>query len=240
MDRKFAWICLALFNGCAKEVPKTDLSGDEYFPPPVQGDAIRPRWVLVTRFTVKGQSEYDARVDVMVKGVYDSAGNVQCEFVSTHPRFRQDRKWSPLPMTFYSENLRPPDGLEDLNPLFQDTLDFSEKKFETEISFFSTFTRGKVFQSRWSIFAKKVIENGIDACTAYASIERSAQVQCRTDRCVIRDVIVDVDPFRYFLQQSKPVRERDDIRALTLNLENLSALGYPEGGEYSVAVPEFQ
>lgn len=232
---------LFILGGCGKEVPTQRFKEDQYFPPPPPNQEIAARWVAVSRLGVKDRPHYDAIIEVAVRGIRNSGAKTECELLTYHQRFRADRPWSPLPMAFYSIEFESPDGFEDLNDLFRLTLDFNEKAYDTShLSTGVTFTRGKVFQSQWRIFPQLTTDKGGDVCTAYATVARSSQVMCRTERCVIRETVAHVDSWRYFTQRNKPEREKDDLSALVLRLEDLGKDNLPEGEAYTVNVPEFR
>ena len=230
-----------LLVGCGKESPIERFNSPDLFPPASSMDTIPARWVSVVRFGVAGRSSYDAFVEVAVKGVQGAGATTRCELITSHRRFRVDRAWSPLPMAFYSVKISDPNGVEDLNDLFKLTLDFSDKSYDS-VSLLSrvTFTRGKVFDGRWHIFSKLVTEDGAERCSAFAAIERSAQTHCRFEKCAVKEVIAEVDAWRYLTQKSKPEKEKDDLSALTLTLQDLGADDLPVGGIYHGRVPDFK
>lgn len=237
----FLVVLVIILYGCGKDIPMESFKGDEYFPPPAPGDVIAPRWIPLTRFGVKDTSSYDALVEVAVKGVSDTSGVVVCQLLTAHTRFRSNRSWSPLPIAFYSVEYQSPDGKEDLNDIFRLTLGFAEKKIsQAELTFNATFTRAKVFSSSWRIVPRRVKVGGTDSCTAVAMVQRNTQVACRSQRCAISEVIAEVDSWRHFLARSKPEPEKDDLSGLFLNLENVADDFTPEGGAYTVSVPEFK
>ena len=143
-------------------------------------------------------------------------------------------------MAFFSPQFQSPDGTEDLNELFGRTLDFSGKRFAAQgMTFRTLFTRAKTFSASWRIYPYLSTSGGSRRCEAVAAVQRSAQTACRGEWCAIRDVIAQVDTLRYLLGGGGP-REKDDLSALILRLEDLDSQGIPNGSAYSTNVPEFR
>ncbi len=229
--------------GCGHD-PKqmVDFRDDSYFGNPEPEEVISPRWIRVASFRVEDQSSYDAHVEVAVRGKRSEGGTTYCELVTSHIRFRQDRAWSPLPMAFFSPSYESPDGKEDLNDLFRDTLDFNDKTsdrkgIKTQVS----FTRGKTFAANWHIYPLLTTMDGKEACTAAAVLEKSSQVNCHAgSHCRVKEIIARVDKWRHVFQSGNPPRQVDDLSALILSLEDLDGEGYPNGATYLENVPEFR
>ena len=232
---------LTLF-GCGTNTPstRTDFRGPETFPPQ-PGLAIAPRWILVSEFKVSGMSQYDANVEVAVQGIRQTDGSTRCELVLSHQRFRADRSWSTLPVALFTAGFTDSSGKEDLNALFQDSLDFENPQVSPQLlTVRVSFTRGKRLTTDWRIYPYLTSENGAPACSAVATVEQSPQAACHDARCRLRRIVAVVDVWRYLLQASKPNREIDDLSSLTLELEDLDAQGIPNGVQYSARVPEFR
>lgn len=236
-----ALAALITLFGCGKTSDMLHYKEQDYFGPAVEGEIIAPKWIRLASFRVKDRSSYDAHVEVAVRGMRDANGATRCDFVLSHVRFRTDRPWSPLPFAFFSTEYETPDGREDLNDLFRQTIDFDDKKFDEHgMSFRAVFTRGKVFTANWRIVPLLLIEDGKEACSSIATLDRSSQVGCHGERCRVREVVADVDSWRHIWEGGKPEKEKDDLAALTLSLEDLDERGYPNGTTYSFNVPEFR
>lgn len=234
-------LSVALY-GCGKEsAPLVDFREDSYFDAPEADDVIAPKWIRVSSFRVDGQSDLDAHIEVAVKGKRAGDGSTYCELLTSHKRFRSGRGWTPLPLAFFSPAYESPDGIEDLNQLFQQTLDFSDKQSDHfKITTKVAFNRGKVFTAHWTFYPLLTEENGAPACTAMASVDRNAQTGCHNSRCRLIEAVAEVDKWRHFWAGDKPEREKDDLSALNLSLEDLDAEGYPTGNRYTFGVPEFK
>jgi len=228
--------------GCGKETdPLVDFREDSYFGAPDADDVIAPRWIRVSSFRVDGQEDLDAHIEVAVKGKRGTDDKTHCQFITSHKRFRSGRGWTPLPLAFFSPAYESPDGIEDLNQLFQQTLDFSEKTSDqNKITAKVAFNRAKIFTANWTFYPLLTIENGAEACTAMAAIEKNTQVGCRNAKCRIIEAVAQVDKWRHFWAGDKSEREKDDLSALNLSLEDLDIDGYPTGNRYTAPVPEFK
>ncbi len=228
--------------GCSKisAVPPSHYFGPETFEP-AANVVIAPRFIRVSDFRVAEYPEYDAHVEVGVQGIEQSDKSVYCELVTAHKRFRTDRKWSPLPMAFYSVNAIGAGGTEDLNKLFQGTLTFENKVFSREkIEVDVTFTRGKIFRSQWEIYPLKTLVDDKEACTAVAVVKQSPQVKCHVEKCRAIELVAEVDKWRHVWQSGRPENQVDDVSSLKLQLEEVNSEGVPTGVYYIEEVPGFK
>jgi len=188
-------------------------------------EAPRTQWLNVVKFTVKNSPDKESRVEVGL--------GPECKFVKESPKFKDGKKWKNLPIHFYTF------GQNELVPAFNETLDFDHIHVgDQNLSFFSSFTRGKaVFHSLWSIRSRPIRKDERATCTAEALLCRDLEKLERGFACKGRwkqvlKVIADVDPVRHLLSAGQNERDRDDIKTISGEVVELGKDAIPSGDPY--------